>query len=297
MTHQNEIGEGIDDFVFLRTRFDADARPRAKRLETRLMRRNTHSVTATRSKNIEKLLARWFPRPHVPESVTPVPAVAPMFALLGTGTSSSVPARPRIDPLSATTYRLELTVSAELYEKIQYLLNLLSHALPNRDLAALIERAIDELLRAETLQRSGAGKPRKRREQKPRSRHVPVEVQGAVRKRDDSQCTFVDAQGRRCTEKCFITFEHDTPHARGGPATLQNLRLLCRAHNAFTARQVFGEEHIRKRVVYERVRAGLVRLGFRKKQAERALHALEKRDIELAVEPVMRAALAALTAG
>jgi hypothetical protein len=34
------------------------------------------------------------------------------------------------------------------------------------------------------------------------------------------------------------------PFARSGPPTLENLCLLCSAHNLESARQVFGEKHI-----------------------------------------------------
>jgi hypothetical protein len=45
---------------------------------------------------------------------------------------------------------------------------------------------------------------------------VPVEVEAEVRRRDESQCTLVDAQGRRCSARRFLTIEHVQPHASGG---------------------------------------------------------------------------------
>ncbi|HET9555072.1 MAG TPA: HNH endonuclease [Anaeromyxobacteraceae bacterium] len=35
--------------------------------------------------------------------------------------------------------------------------------------------------------------------------------------------------------------DHVLPAARGGPSTIDNLRVLCRFHNDLAARQVFGE--------------------------------------------------------
>jgi hypothetical protein len=41
-----------------------------------------------------------------------------------------------------------------------------------------------------------------------------------------------------------LTLEHRTPFALGGPPTLENLCLLCSAHNLEGARRVFGATHI-----------------------------------------------------
>jgi len=197
-------------------------------------------------REIEAILARWFPRPDVLPSITPLPEPQPAAALPitlpGTGTSSGpvtstrTQTRLQLEPLSASSYRVEFTASAELRGKIEQARNLLSHAIPSGDLAALFERALDELLRVETRRRMGAGRPRKARALKPGSRHVPVDVARSVRERDGHQCTFVDEQGRRCSEKRFISIEHRDPFALGGPPTVENLCLLCVSHNAAAAR-------------------------------------------------------------
>jgi len=66
----------------------------------------------------------------------------------------------------------------------------------------------------------------------------------AVWARDESQCSFVDGEGRRCAERRSLTLEHRTPFALGGPATRANLCLHCSAHNLENVRQVFREPHI-----------------------------------------------------
>jgi hypothetical protein len=115
-------------------------------------------------------------------------------------------------------------------------------------LSELFERALDALIEQETRRRFGAGKPRKARTLKAGSRHVPVAIQRAVWERDGSQCTFVDSQGCRCAERRFLTLEHRTPFALGGPPTLENLCLLCSAHNLASARHVFGAQHIEAKI-------------------------------------------------
>ena len=284
-------------------------------------------------RQLEELIARWFPRPDVPATVTasaPAPAQTELSTMSGTG--SPAPAaqtpRPRVEPLSPARVRVEFTAHAAFREKLEQAQNLLSHKVASSDLATILELALDRLIADETKRLSGAGKPRERRETKPGSRHVPVDVQRAVRERDGDQCTFTDAEGRRCSEMRFLTIEHIDPFARGGPTTAENCCLLCQAHNSFQARQVFGEEHIqnkiaearasrdansapdlppeppappgplptalRERDVSEKVLGALVHSGFKRAEARRALEQVRLRGVEPLLEPMLRAAFAAL---
>ncbi|MPY90677.1 MAG: hypothetical protein GEU99_22495 [Luteitalea sp.] len=54
------------------------------------------------------------------------------------------------------------------------------------------------------------------------------------------QCTFVSRTGRRCRARGFLEFHHTVPFALGGEASVENLRLLCRAHNQQQAARDFG---------------------------------------------------------
>ena len=40
----------------------------------------------------------------------------------------------------------------------------------------------------------------------PSSRYIPAPVRRAVSERDGNQCTFMDARGRRCTERKQLQF-------------------------------------------------------------------------------------------
>jgi 5-methylcytosine-specific restriction endonuclease McrA len=209
-------------------------------------------------REIEALLARWCPKSDVLPSITPLgprtlleqgaPGHAAGPVSGGAISREFEGSRARVEPLSAASFRVEFTASAALRDKLEQARNLLSHAEPRGDLAAVIERALDQLIAVETKRRSGAEKPRKHRETKSGSRHVPVAIQRAVRERDGHQCAFVGAEGRRCAAKRFLTIEHIEPFARGGPTTADNCCLLCSAHNSYRARQVFGGEHIREKV-------------------------------------------------
>ena len=236
--------------------------------------------------------------------------------------------RAKLEPLSASRYRVEFTASAELVAKIEQARDLLSHALPSGQLPALFERALGALIERELGRRKGTerGRQRRRRPTKPGSRHVPVEVARQVWERDDGQCTYVDAMGRRCSERRFLTLEHKHPHALGGASTVENLCLLCSSHNQHTVRQVFGAAHIEKKRIEcaenacsvdplladegspkaardqreqteAKVFSALCNLGFRKQRVRQAMAELRQRQVAPEPEPLLRAGLALLVPG
>jgi hypothetical protein len=262
-------------------------------------------------RKIEAIVARWFPRSDVLPSISPLPSNDNDMSagIPGNGASctmtdpdarptAAAPATPRIEPLSAASYRVQFTASSELRAKIEQACNLLSHAIPNGDLARLFERALDALLEVETKRRLGAGKPRRRQKLEPGSRHVPLEIARAVWERDGFQCTFVDARGRRCAERRFITLEHREPFARGGPATVENLCLRCAPHDAERARQEFGETYIEAKrneaAAHHKALGALVGLGFERRHAKSALDAMRRDGVKPEIEPLLRATLAVL---
>src|SRR6187399_2682127 len=204
---------------------------------------------------LEHLLARLFPRPDVAERIAPIAGLGANGVVTGPG-ASGVEFRGRTEPLSASRYRVEFTASSEFRDKLDRARELLSHSLPSGDLAVLLERALDELIAREVRRREGAGVRRKQRELKAGSRHVPVEVARAVWERDGGRCAFVDAEGRRCSERRFLTLEHRIPFAWGGPPTVENLCLHCASHNAYTAREAFGQALLeRKRAQRKQAKA------------------------------------------
>jgi hypothetical protein len=301
----------------------------------------------TSRRELEKVLAMRFPRPDVPSTIKALDGAASSTtggshreAASGPSSWFSCPEtdtraarggshagdfRSRVEPLSADRYRVEFTASATLRAKIEQARELTSHALPNGDLALLFERALDELIERELKRRVGAGRPRRRVNPRPGSRHVSLTVARRVWERDRGQCAFVDSDGRRCQERRFLTLEHRHPFSLGGPDTVENLCLLCKAHNAHTARNVFGAEFIARRItarethtasadwvarsrspetvekspadsdVFAKVRSALTRMGFPPRAVASALTCLHRDQPELELEPLLRAALILLT--
>ena len=66
--------------------------------------------------------------------------------------------------------------------------------------------------------------------------------------RDGGRCAFLGKIGR-CAERGFLEFHHVVPFAAGGAATVENIELRCRAHNAHEAELFLGPLIARKRSV------------------------------------------------
>ena len=79
------------------------------------------------------------------------------------------------------------------------------------------------------------------------SRHVPAAVRSAVWLRDEGRCTYVDARRVRCRATGALELHHERAFARGGAATLENIRLRCRGHDELAAEEDFGREFVRRR--------------------------------------------------
>lgn len=62
-------------------------------------------------------------------------------------------------------------------------------------------------------------------------RRIAAAVKHPVILRDDMQCTFLGRNGRRCEQKRWLDTHHITPVANGGLNTIDNIRMLCRAHH------------------------------------------------------------------
>jgi hypothetical protein len=82
-----------------------------------------------------------------------------------------------------------------------------------------------------------------------KSRYIPRKIRREVHARDNGQCTFVSADGLRCTERGFLeVHHHNTTFARGGAATADNLRIMCRVHNMYLAQQDYGRAFMQNKL-------------------------------------------------
>ena len=147
-----------------------------------------------------------------------------------------------VEPLAAARYKVQFTANAELHAKLERLQSLR----PGSDLAVLIEEAVTEKLERLESKRFGKTKaPRKSVKQTdtfPSSRYIPAAVRREVSERDGNQCTFVDGQGKRCSELSQLQFHHKDPYARGGDHSPENIQMMCPTHNRYLAECDYGKE-------------------------------------------------------
>jgi hypothetical protein len=208
---------------------------------------------------IRELLARRFPQADAAESVRRL--------------VSGNRAHHALAPLAEERYRLQLTISGEVKRKLEAAQELLSHANAEGDLAVVIERALDVLLaqlRGRRLgakrqgtqagpgrgakQESGAVGEKANASVGRRRAHISALVRRQVAARDGGRCAFVSEDGHRCECRRFLELHHKQAWGLGGPDTVDNLQLLCRAHNRLLAERDFGRAHIESAI--ERKRTG-----------------------------------------
>jgi hypothetical protein len=158
---------------------------------------------------------------------------------------SPVPAPPFLfSPLAPDRYKVQFTAGAELRDKLLRLRALLRSEVPDGDLAAIIEKAVSEKLdRLEARRFGRTSSPRKSPARMPpdlSSRHIPAAVRRAVHRRDGGRCCFVDARGRRCSERHRLEYHHRHPFGLGGGHDPDNICLMCRTHNRYLAEVDYG---------------------------------------------------------
>jgi hypothetical protein len=151
----------------------------------------------------------------------------------------SVP--PTVRPLAADRYLIRFTATAETHQKLRQAQDLLGHSVPTGDLPTVFDLALSALLCELVRKKVGAAdRPRAPRPGSAGSRHIPAHVRRAVWERDGGVCAFVASDGRRCSGRRFLEFHHVHPYGAGGEATVGNIELRCRTHNAYEAELFYG---------------------------------------------------------
>jgi hypothetical protein len=233
-------------------------------------------ATGKSTRQIEELVARLAPQPPVPTVICKVPAqVTPekppptFFGSAGTVVSdgsspttglgsgpgsAAVPRRDErravIQPLAEETFKFQFTASRACRDKLRQAQDLLRHRVPDGDVGAIVEKALDALIERVTKERfAEVRKPRKTAtevEASSGSRHIPSVIKRAVFERDGGRCTFTDERGRRCGETGGLEFDHVDGFARTHLHDADRIRLLCRSHNQYAAERMYGRDFMQR---------------------------------------------------
>ena len=244
-------------------------------------------------------LAERFPQPDLPARLDAIGSPTPRMALPAPEQVEGVPKVngmsllpapeqvapapwPNVAPLSEQRFVLQATIGQSAHDKLRYIQALLGHAVPSGDLAAVLERSFDaHITLLEKQKLAATSRPRARRASAD-PRHIPAAVKRAVWERDGGRCSFVGEGGHRCESRAHLEHDHVDPVARGGEATVEGIRLLCRAHNQYEAECVFGAGFMASKREAARLAAAEARARAAETHAraaeDRARAAREKRE-------------------
>jgi 5-methylcytosine-specific restriction endonuclease McrA len=241
----------------------------------RLTRENAHALLAScvhRSKrSIELMLAERFPERDAPtrvQCITPassLPAPGPvkdlpvMHANADAGTTSapgpevsqSAPAPPLvaaapvvayscITPTAPQRYKAQFTMDDAMHADLVRAQDLLGPQNCDDRVRVVFRRALRALVTKLEKQKLAVTEQPRVQSKAPQGRTIPAALKREVWKRDQGQCTFVAENGRVCGSRTALEIDHIQPVAKGGRTALDNLRLLCRAHNQYEAENAFG---------------------------------------------------------
>jgi 5-methylcytosine-specific restriction endonuclease McrA len=173
------------------------------------------------------------------------------------GKKSSTPETSTPEPEMETVkmHQVNCLVEDEVMQMLNRCKELMSGKFPTgidyntlmQELAAEWLKKHDPVQRAEHRENKKKQSPKKKQDAGEVSRHISPATRDAVFNRDDGQCTYVGPNGKRCESKWDLEIHHDeVPYALGGGHSLDNIRLLCAAHNKLEAERVFGFEHMKK---------------------------------------------------
>ena len=148
--------------------------------------------------------------------------------------------RASVAPLSPDRYKLQVTIGAGTLDKLRCAQDMLGHAIPSGEEAAVVDRALTVLL-LELAKTKFASTPNPRPSRGTKAGETSAAVKRAVWVRDCGRCRYVGAGGHRCEERRFIEFHHLDPKALGGEATVDTIELRCRRHNDYEGQLWFGK--------------------------------------------------------
>lgn len=139
---------------------------------------------------------------------------------------------------------VEITFSAEQFELLKKAQSLISHSVPNNDIAEAItylaKLAIKKFEGAgavkakETLSEISTQSFRETQKSfaKHRRRYISLKTRRKLLNKADKACSHVDpASKRKCHSRFQLQVDHIVPLARGGSNNIENLRILCGLHN------------------------------------------------------------------
>jgi hypothetical protein len=131
-----------------------------------------------------------------------------------------------VEPLTRQETRMHVTVSSAFMTLLKKARAGQSHVQPGATDEQVLTAALELLIEKQEKRRAS----------------VPAKVKREVRVRDGGKCQWPLDSGGICGSTLRLEIDHVIPRGRGGPSTVENCRLACKAHNLEAARQVYGDD-------------------------------------------------------
>jgi hypothetical protein len=140
----------------------------------------------------------------------------------------AVPTRARtvVEPMTSTETRIHITVSPKFVALLKKAKAGQGHVQPNATDEQVLTAALELFIE----------------KQEKRAASVPAKVKRVVRARDGGKCQWKLDPGGVCGSVVRLEIDHVHPRGKGGPSTVENCRVLCRAHDLEAARDAYGDE-------------------------------------------------------
>ena len=152
----------------------------------------------------------------------------------------------------------------ELSAKLNQLRNLMAHRNSNPTMSELIEFAVDLSIKGlnpvkhkftiaavaggvettpanEKLNQAGKAAVKEMANTTHMARYIPASIKQYIWTRDQGCCQYTNKEtNKKCESKFALQIDHIHPFCLGGTNEKENLRLLCRNHNNWRTRELYG---------------------------------------------------------
>jgi hypothetical protein len=99
---------------------------------------------------------------------------------------------------------------------------------------------IESLLDEKIMELNTSTSSKRRTEDSKLTRYISKNVKNEIFIRSEHRCEHFEKNGKRCSERRNLEYDHIRPFALNGDRSRENIRLICRAHNQRRAIKTFG---------------------------------------------------------